>query len=85
MNATMTAVASLAMISLDCDKPAALADFYHRILGWEIAHSEGDYAMITEGPVSVGFGRIDGYTPPRWRALADPAGHPFWLCVTQQG
>ena len=127
MNATMTAVASLAMISLDCDKPAALADFYHRILGWEIAHSEGDYAMITEGPVSIGFGRIDGYTPPRWpdpgapkqfhldfyvadldkaeaacldagaakpdhqpggehwRVLTDPAGHPFCLCVKQQG
>ena len=123
----MTAPASLAMVSIDCADPRELAAFYHQILGWEILHSEQDYAMIGDGSLSVGFGRLDGYTPPRWpdpgapkqfhldlyvadldqaeaacldagaakpdhqpggerwRVLTDPAGHPFCLCVKQQG
>jgi predicted enzyme related to lactoylglutathione lyase len=60
------------MVNIDCDAPRALADFYHQILGWDITHSEDDYAMITEGPVSIGFGRIDGYTPPRWPDPSSP-------------
>jgi len=123
----MTAIASLAMISLDCADPGELAAFYHQVLGWEIVHSEQDYAMISDGALPVGFGRIDGYTPPRWpdpaapkqfhldfyvddldkaeaacldagaakpghqpggerwRVLTDPAGHPFCICVKQEG
>ena len=123
----MTAVAALAMVNIDCAEPVALAGFYHQILGWEITHSEDAYAMITDGPQSIGFGRVDGYNPPRWpdpatpkqfhldfivedlekaeeacleagavkpdhqpggdrwRVLADPAGHPFCLCVTGEG
>lgn len=123
----MTAPASLAMVSIDCADPRELAAFYHQILGWEILHSEQDYAMIGDGSLSVGFGRIDGYTPPRWpdpgapkqfhldfyaadldmaeaacldagaakpahqpgadrwRVLVDPAGHPFCICVKQEG
>ena len=32
----MTAIGSLAMVSLDCADPGALAEFYHQVLGWEI-------------------------------------------------
>jgi predicted enzyme related to lactoylglutathione lyase len=123
----MTAPASLAMVSIDCADPRELAAFYHQILGWEILHSEQDYAMIGDGSLSVGFSRLDGYTPPRWpdpgapkqfhldfyvadldkaeaacldagaakpdhqpgadrwRVLVDPAGHPFCICVKQEG
>jgi len=123
----MTAPASLAMVSIDCADPRELAAFYHQILGLEILHTEQDYAMIGDGSLSVGFGRIDGYTPPRWpdpgapkqfhldfyvadldqaeascldagaakpdhqpgadrwRVLVDPAGHPFCICVKQEG
>jgi predicted enzyme related to lactoylglutathione lyase len=69
---TMTAVAALAMVNIDCAEPRALAGFYHQVLGWDITHSEDAYAMITDGPVSIGFGRIDGYTPPRWPDPATP-------------
>jgi predicted enzyme related to lactoylglutathione lyase len=62
----MTAIGSLAMVSIDCADAGELAEFYHRVLGWEITYNEGDYAMIADGPVSVGFGRLDGYAPPAW-------------------
>lgn len=68
----MTAVAALAMINIDCDDPRALAGFYHQVLGWEVTHSEDAYAMITEGPLSIGFGRIEDYIPPRWPDPASP-------------
>jgi catechol 2,3-dioxygenase-like lactoylglutathione lyase family enzyme len=62
----MSAIAKLAMISLDCDNPPALAEFYHRLLGWEVADSQDEYAMISDGGTSIGFGRIEGYRPPAW-------------------
>ena len=62
----MTGFASLIMVNLDCADPAALAGFYHQVLGWEITHSEDEYAMISDGSVGIGFGRIDGYQAPAW-------------------
>jgi Glyoxalase-like domain len=66
----MTAAAALAMVNIDCGDPGALADFYHQVLGWDIAYSDENYAMITEGPTSIGFGRVDGYKPPAWPDLS---------------
>jgi predicted enzyme related to lactoylglutathione lyase len=43
-----------------------MAEFYHAVLGWDIAYNEGDYAMISDGHTSIGFGRVDGYAPPAW-------------------
>lgn len=62
----MTAIATLAMVNLDCADPRALAGFYHGVLGWEVTHSEDAYAMISDGTTSIGFGRVEGFTPPRW-------------------
>ena len=57
--------ARIAMFTIDCDDPAALAAFYASLLG-EITHSSDDYAMLTgEGP-ALGFGRVDGYEAPAW-------------------
>ncbi|MEV4657395.1 VOC family protein [Micromonospora sp. NPDC049301] len=67
----MTTTADLAMVSLDSSDPAAHAAFYHRALGWEITHSQAEYAMINGGGVSIGFGLVEGYRPPSW---PDPAG-----------
>jgi predicted enzyme related to lactoylglutathione lyase len=68
----MTGIATLAMVNLDCGNPAALAGFYHQVLGWEVTHSQDEYAMISDGTASIGFGRIDGYEPPRWPDPATP-------------
>jgi predicted enzyme related to lactoylglutathione lyase len=58
--------AKLAMFTIDCDDPAALAVFYGHLLGMEIAHSADDYAMVTGDGPALGFGRVDGYEAPLW-------------------
>ncbi|GAB3935281.1 VOC family protein [Micromonospora vulcania] len=67
----MTASADLAMVNLDSSDPAGHAAFYHRLLGWEITHSQPEYAMISGGGTSIGFGLVEGYQPPSW---PDPSG-----------
>lgn len=62
----MDGIATLAMVNLDCADPRALAAFYHEVLGWPVLHSEDAYAMIGDGTTNIGFGRVDGYRPPRW-------------------
>jgi predicted enzyme related to lactoylglutathione lyase len=62
----MSGFAGLAMINLDAADPAAQAAFYSQVLGWEVTHSSGDYAMISDGSTSIGFGRVPGYSGPGW-------------------
>jgi predicted enzyme related to lactoylglutathione lyase len=62
----MTGFATLAMINLDAEDPAALATFYSQALGWEVLHSEAEYAMIGDGSTSIGFGKLPGYSAPGW-------------------
>lgn len=59
-------VASLAMVTLDCDDPAAQAEFWSAVLGWDVAHTSDDYAMLTGPSHALGFGRVDGYEAPAW-------------------
>lgn len=59
-------VASLAMITLDCADPEASAAFWSGLLGWEVAHAEKDYAMLTGPSHALGFGRVEGYVAPSW-------------------
>lgn len=62
----MTAIGDLIMVNLDSPDPAAHAEFYHHLLGWEITHSADEYAMVSNGTTSLGFGRVEAYTPPAW-------------------
>jgi predicted enzyme related to lactoylglutathione lyase len=68
----MTGIATLAMINLDAGDPAAQASFYARLLGWEVQHSQAQYAMIGDGSTSIGFGQVPGYSGPGWPAEAAP-------------
>jgi len=68
----MSGFASLAMINLDAAEPAALATFYSQVLGWKVTHSEGDYAMISDGSTSIGFGRVPGYSASGWPTETTP-------------
>ncbi|KAA2251366.1 VOC family protein [Solihabitans fulvus] len=71
----MTALATLAMVNIDAADPEVLAAFYHQVLGWDVTHSERDYAMISDGTTAVGFGRVEGYRAPQW----PDAGKQFHL------
>jgi hypothetical protein len=48
----------------------ALAEFYHRLLGWEIRVSEPGWVMLrspNDGP-GLSFQEETGHTPPVWPA-----------------
>jgi predicted enzyme related to lactoylglutathione lyase len=66
----MTEIATLTMLNLDCADPQAQAEFYAQVLGWEVTHSQAEYAMISGTGTPIGFGRTENYTPPKW---PDPA------------
>lgn len=59
--------ARLAMVTMDCSEPGAMAEFWGALLGLDIAHQSDDYAMLTGGSgPALGFGRVEGYEPPAW-------------------
>ncbi|MCP2257600.1 hypothetical protein LX15_001285 [Streptoalloteichus tenebrarius] len=61
-----TTVASLIMVNLDCQDPGRLATFYSEVLGLPVTHSAEEYAMVSDGTTSLGFGRVPDHTPPAW-------------------
>ncbi len=77
----MTGFADLAMVNLDCDNPPALATFYAEILGWEVLHSQDEYAMIGNGSTSIGFGRVDDHRASGWPDEAVPKQYHLDLSV----
>jgi predicted enzyme related to lactoylglutathione lyase len=77
----MSGFASFAMINLDSEDPAGLASFYSAVLGWNVLHSEADYAMIGDGSINIGFGKLPGYTAPGWPAESAPKRYHLDLYV----
>lgn len=63
---TTPVTARVAMVTLDCADPRAEAAFWSAALGGEVAHAEDEYAMVTAGGTTLGFGRVEGYAPPSW-------------------
>jgi len=61
-----TPTARLAMITLDCADPESSAEFWSGLLGWEVAHAERDYAMLSGPEHALGFGRVEDHQPPEW-------------------
>jgi catechol 2,3-dioxygenase-like lactoylglutathione lyase family enzyme len=59
-------VANLKMITLDSADAVRDAEFWSQVLGWEVAYSEGDYAMLAGPGHALGFGRLPDYQPPAW-------------------
>jgi catechol 2,3-dioxygenase-like lactoylglutathione lyase family enzyme len=60
--------ARLAMVTIDCADPVALASFYGELLGWETRHVDEHFAILDnpEGGSPLGFGRVVGYRPEPW-------------------
>ncbi|WP_030156884.1 VOC family protein [Glycomyces sp. NRRL B-16210] len=62
----MSAIATLTTVVIDCADPAALAAFYERVSGWPVTYRDEEAVHLSEGPVSLGFQRIEGYRGPGW-------------------
>ena len=58
----------LKMVTLDCADPRALATFWSELLGWEVAHVQDEYAMLTgpDGAPALGFGQVADHQAPAW-------------------
>lgn len=63
---TQPPVAGLAMVTLDCADPQASGTFWSGLLGWAVARSEANYAMLTGPSHALGYGRVENYEPPMW-------------------
>lgn len=58
----------LVTVVLDCPDANALADFYSRLLGWEVTFREPDWALIRspDGGTGLSFQSEPWYQPPAW-------------------
>jgi hypothetical protein len=75
------AVARLAMMSLDCADPAALARFWADLLeGTTIAVTD-DVTVVQRGAVWIGTIRVPDYAPPTWPGGVTPKHMHFDLAV----
>jgi catechol 2,3-dioxygenase-like lactoylglutathione lyase family enzyme len=63
---TTKPIAALAMVTLDAPDAAALGEFYSAVLGWPIAHSDVNYAMLSGPSHALGIGTIPDYQRPHW-------------------
>ncbi len=57
---------TLKMITLDCAEVGSLAEFWSGLLGWDVAHQQDEYAMLTGPDVAIGIGQVEDYRPPAW-------------------
>jgi catechol 2,3-dioxygenase-like lactoylglutathione lyase family enzyme len=60
--------ARIAMVTLDCAEVAPSAEFWSAMLGYEVAASTDDYAMLTApgGGPALGLGRVADHQAPSW-------------------
>jgi catechol 2,3-dioxygenase-like lactoylglutathione lyase family enzyme len=62
----------LSGVVLDTPDPRALADFYRRLLGWEIVADEDNWVSLRgpDGSSKVSFQRDPDHRPPQWPSQA---------------
>jgi predicted enzyme related to lactoylglutathione lyase len=61
------AIAALKMLTLDSSHAQRDATFWSAVLGWEVAHAQAEYAMLTgPGGMALGFGTLDDHQQPGW-------------------
>jgi catechol 2,3-dioxygenase-like lactoylglutathione lyase family enzyme len=67
------AIARSPTFVLDCPDADALADFYARLLGWDVSAEDG-WVDIRSADRSgrISFQRVDDYRPPQWPGQEAP-------------
>lgn len=65
----------LSTVVLDCADANSLADFYSRLLGWDVTARESDWALMRspDGGTGLAFQTEPWYRPPVW---PEQAGQP---------
>ena len=54
-------------VVLDTDDPPGMADFYTRLLGWQIIWTDDDWITISGGPgTRIAFQLAINHQPPTW-------------------
>lgn len=66
------AVARLAMASLDCADPEALAEFWAALLDGTVIMRDEQACVVHAHTIMVGAVRVPDYTPPTWPGGATP-------------
>ncbi|WP_049572882.1 VOC family protein [Nonomuraea sp. SBT364] len=62
----MTTKANLIAVTIDCDEPRKMAEFYHQVTGLPITYAEDEYAAVSDGSTSLYFGRVPDRKPVEW-------------------
>ena len=73
----MNAQAELTTIIIDSADPVALAEFYRKLTGWEVADGDDDFVSLGGGPVRLAFQRVADYRGPGWPDAAKHAHLDF--------
>jgi catechol 2,3-dioxygenase-like lactoylglutathione lyase family enzyme len=70
---------TLSTVVLDAPHAAALADFYRRLLGWEVERAEADWVKLSapDGGTALSFQTESAYVRPTWPA--DPGDQQMML------
>jgi catechol 2,3-dioxygenase-like lactoylglutathione lyase family enzyme len=63
----------LETLNIDCGDANAMAEFYSRLLGWEIMHRDHDFILMREpaGGTGLSFQERQNYRPPVWPEQPD--------------
>jgi catechol-2,3-dioxygenase len=63
----------LGTVNMDCSDAGAMAEFYGRLLGWEITYRDWDFIHMRDpqGGVGLSFQEYKDYRPPVWPETPD--------------
>ena len=58
----------LETVNIDCSDAGAMAEFYGRLLGWEITYRDWDFIHMRDprGGTGLSFQELKDYRPPVW-------------------
>ncbi|MEU6505890.1 VOC family protein [Streptomyces sp. NPDC046942] len=73
----MAVHAELTAITIDSADPRALAEFYRKVTGWDVAQADDDFVYLGQGPIQLAFQRVTGYRGPGWPDTAKHAHLDF--------
>jgi predicted enzyme related to lactoylglutathione lyase len=60
------AIARFPSVVIDCPDPLALATFYGALLDWPVSGLDDGAQIRADYGDSIGFQKVDDYTPPQW-------------------